>query len=50
MQIHRECVPLCEGRNLRAFVIDKVSKAPKKLSTGHYDIVVTTPNRFEHIL
>lgn len=50
MQIHRECMILCEGRNLRPFVIDKVNKAPKKLSSGQYDIVVTTPNRFESIL
>ena len=45
VQIHRECSVLCEGRNLRAFVIDKVNKAPKKLATGLYDIIVTTPNR-----
>jgi hypothetical protein len=36
---------LCEGKNIRAFVIDKVTKAPKKLASGLYDIVVTTPNR-----
>lgn len=48
LQIHRECARLCEPRQLRAYVIDKVQKFQKSSRKG--DILVTTPNRLVYLL
>lgn len=48
LQIHRECACLCEPRQLRAYVIDKVQKFQKSSRKG--DILVTTPNRLVYLL
>ncbi len=49
-QIHRECLKLCQVRQLRPYIIDKVNKSSKKLSGNKLDILVTTPNRLVYML
>ncbi|XP_077983272.1 putative ATP-dependent RNA helicase DDX52 [Glandiceps talaboti] len=52
-QTHREFCRLAEGLGLRIHIIDKVSKAIKKLNSQSplkIDILVTTPNKLVYML
>ena len=52
-QIHRECIWLSEGSQLRVHLIRNTGLASKKFSSDSslkYDILITTPQRLEFLL